>query len=266
MTQDDSDRTPFADSAGEQGIEYRRFSGLAIAAALLTVVSLVAFATWMLWWVPLLASFLAALSLYSLRDQPALRGRRLATIALTVALIIAAAAPTRFVTRGRRIAAQAEQAGIEWLELLSEIRLPKLNEADDQEEDRPDKFKLAKAHQLGLPTARRNRFDTTLVNHYLDDERRKAELEAFANERLIHTLFTLGSARVTIDHFATESSHQDGEIDRVISVFVITFLRDGRPESFFVQLTLERERDDSERGKWRIARFREYLPPGVSAS
>ena len=255
MTQDSSGPSSFADADDQRTVVgYRRHSGLALAAAALSAVSAVAFATWMLWWVPLTAIFVSLLALYSLRCDPGQKGRRVTVVALTVALVIAAAAPTRFFTRGGRISEQAELAGVEWLEILRRSQ-------DDN--GQPDTFNLAKAHQLRLPTEKRQRFDGSLTKFYLDDDTRRASLEQFANETLVHTLYSLGP-RATIWPYAVESCRQDADVDYVTSVCVVTFLREGRAESFFVQLNLERTKDaDSATGKWRVAGYRGHAPANI---
>jgi len=260
MTSDSSsepsaDRPQFATSEEPAAVP-RRLSGLAVVALLLAGVSLLAFTTWLLWWIPLATVAIALLARYRLSDDPGVSGRRLAVIAFTVALVIAVAAPTRFFVRARRIEAQAERVGVEWLDLIRRSR---------NEDGELNVFRLGKALQLRLPAAERQRFDATLVNYYFDNEEQRIRLEEFANEPLIHTLNLLGS-RATVQHYAVESCRQDGDVDRVTTVCAVTFLRGGRPESFFVKLDLQREPDaDTPLGNWRAVNFTgDYLPPELA--
>lgn len=257
QVEDASDSAAFADADNRQATTPdRRLSGLALLSALLAATSMVAFATWVLWWVPWLAIFVSGLAIYGLRNDPRRKGRRLTVIALTVAIVIAAAAPTRSFTRSRRVIVQAQQASVEWLELLG---------SSQDEDGETDNLKLAQAYQLRLPMTERQRADGSLVDYYLEDNNRLAKLEEFANDRLIHTLHTLGQ-RATAQPFSTVSCRQEAGVDHVTLVCAVTFLRDGRPETFFVELDLERLEDEkASRGIWRIAGYRSHSPAKLSA-
>lgn len=269
MTQNESenDRGPspaFSDpEATRAGNSYRRQSGLAWAAAVLAALGATAFYTWMLWWVPLVAAFLAMLALYSMRNDPSLTGRRLAVIALAVALVLAAAAPTRFVTRSQHVSGQASRAAVEWLEIL---RTSQSESFDLEEPRKPNIFRLAKAHQLRLPAGQRQPFDDKLKAFYLDDEMRRNALEEFVKDPVVHTLHTLGS-RATIRIFAIESCRQLSDRDVVKAICAVTFLRAGRAESFFVEVLLERTREtETSRASWRVVSYRETMPVSLTGT
>lgn len=257
MTDDSSSRAPFAESEQERTVvSYRRTSGLAVTAILLAAVSGVALATWVLWWVPCAAVFVSALALYQLRKDPGLRGRRMVVVGLTVAVVIGASAPVRFFARSQRVTEQAELAGLEWLEMLR---------TSQYEDGQVNDYRLAKALEMTLPIDKRQRFDpSSLTEYYLGDEGRREVLEQFANEKLVHTLHLLGS-RATVRYFSTESCRQEAEVDRVTSVCVVTFLRSGRTESFFVKLDLERKHDAyAPQGNWRVVKYRGHMPEDIS--
>ncbi len=258
MTKDASQEGHSPFSPEQPGTEYRRVSPLALVAVGLALVSPIALTTWLLWWVPCVAAFIALLALWSLRTDRRAKGRQITVVALAVALVIAAAAPTRFFARSKKLSAQAERAAVEWLEILQNSR---------RKDGVPNNWQLARAMQFRLPTDKRQPLDATLLEYYIKNEHNRYALEDFANERLVRTLHTLGT-RATIRHYATESCTQSEGVDRVKLVCAVTFLRDSRPESFFVQLLLERKQGgDGEPGKWRVASYRgDYLPKGLSAT
>jgi hypothetical protein len=98
---------------------YRPVNGWALAALLLGFAGPLAFADPLLWWVPLVGIAIAIVALARIRrsDLPTV-GRKAAIVGLILSLAVAAAAPTRLLTRNYWLVARADELANQWFERL----------------------------------------------------------------------------------------------------------------------------------------------------
>lgn len=189
---------------------YQAISRLALLALALGLLSALALAHPVLWFVPLSALATAMFALTSIAGDPQnLTGRKFALTGLALALFLGTLAPTQRAAQRVLIARNAREFSEHWLDLIR-------------------RGEFYEAHQWMQPTLYRLTADADLAEHYKMDADAKAGLEEFLSEeplktfaalgesgrlRFVRTLGTAGNAKetLTVQHFEvdyeTDSAH-----------------------------------------------------------
>src|SRR5262245_4816609 len=98
-------------STGDEPIQYRADSRLAVLALLLGIASAAAMVGPVLWFVPIAAAITALVAMRRIRSSEDLVGWNVAFLGLLLALLFGIAAPARTMSRQYWLASRAEQFG-----------------------------------------------------------------------------------------------------------------------------------------------------------
>jgi len=221
------------DSQDEELSAYRAVSGQAVSGLIFGLLAPLALVDPMLWTVPALGVFLSVRALRRIhRSEPALAGRKMAIVGLTLSLLLLAAAPTDWFVYRWRVRSEAGEFARLWFHCLTE--------------DEPEK-----AYQLTLPPQSRQPLDNRLWAVYRDEPRLRQGLENYVKVPLVRTLLTLGpKARVRFYESAGQT-HTDRE-DTVEQVYAVTYEEEGQRKSFLVVVQMSRTKLADGTPDWRI--------------
>jgi hypothetical protein len=229
--------------ASDDGLAYRSVSLTAVWGLIFGVLGVFSLAIPLLWLVPLLGVALSALALRRIaRDAPTVTGRKAALAGLFLSVVFVVAGPAEAIGYRLWVEREARQFADYWFEFLRQ------NEPQ-------------KAHQLSLAPGVRPPMDAALWEFYRQGPRWYEELGAYVAQPAIRTLLALGpKAEVRFYHIA-QHDRQD-ERDVVEPIYAVTYLDGRQKKTFFVLLSLERQRYRSSDGDrlrlghadWRIHR------------
>ena len=239
MSDPSQHRPQLTDHDDAEAARYQALSSLAVVGLVLGMLGFAAlFEPW-LWVVPLLGLLTSGLALRRIaRDAPALSGRRTALAGLVLSVLFSAAVPANWLVYRWLVRCEAQRFAACWFEFL----------ADGQPQ---------KAHQLTQHPAYRQPLDERLADWY---QRRRGRLDqlqwyvaASPSEPRwpVHTLLTLGN-KARVRYHQTTDQTRAGRRDLLCQVYAVTYEKDGREKSFFVELHLERWQLDSSRANWQI--------------
>lgn len=250
MSSDSPSRSPiFTEHADPAIAKPGRMNVLAAASLVLGVVSPVALASLLLWFVPALGLLLAAIALMQLSRNATARGRQLALAGLVLSIAFLVAAPTRHFVRKWRIAEQADAVGQQWLALI----------VHDQ---------LYEAYALKEPESRRPTLDGRLEEYYRKNSAQRLEFQSFANRKLVRTLVELSrqetpEAPLLVRLYEMEDMFHQSDSDLIDNVYAVTYGGRRDRTTFFIRLFLRR-RDNPVKtdGFWQIENFAGGITPG----
>jgi hypothetical protein len=104
--------------------DYRTISRAAVVSLALTLLALLAFASPVLWIVPVLSGFAAVVALRGIRANESLAGGGVAVVAIFLSTFILFAAPARHLSRRNTLANHAQRHVQSWCSLVREGKLP----------------------------------------------------------------------------------------------------------------------------------------------
>ena len=225
--------------------EYRDVSKAAILALVLGVLSGLAMASAMLWFLPELAIVTSLAALVGIqRSGGALAGRGLAQSGLFLSVLFGTAAFVQFRETQRAYERRAETVALAWFQALAKGQ-PQL------------------AHQIRLPanTRARTQDNEELWTFYRNVADRQKELRQFVGEKLVRTLLALdGQAKVQL--YQNNGIAQDSNRLSVAQTYAVTYPADGQPRTFFVDMVLERQsQNNNKKAEWRVADYRGGVNP-----
>ncbi len=221
MTDLDVQATGWSDPEEHEMAEYRPVCGLAVASLVVSFLSPLAFFHPVLWFVPLVAALLAAVSLWRIaRAESGLVGGKWAAIALSLALFCLAAAPVRTLVFYHMIDREARCFAMQWFEQLRE--------------NQPHR-----AHQFTAAPENRLPLDEGLWDSYLSNEMSRKNLDSFVNRPVVRQLLALGR-KALVRYYDTESFWHEKGLDWVKQIFAITYEDQGEKKTFFVAVYLAR--------------------------
>ncbi len=204
--------------------QYQAISGLAVAGLLAGLLSLLAFASPLLWVLAVVAVMVNVKALrWVAANAPALLGRKAALTGLALSVFTVFAIPVDWLLYRAFLRQEARQFAELWFDYL-----------------RTDHPLLA--HQLTVAPSMRGRLDDRkLWESYQDIEARQMLRQYLARPE-VRTLLALGD-RAIVRYYATESQWADGPRDRVYQTFAVTFPDTDGLKTFFVGLSMQREVD-----------------------
>ncbi|HVC94843.1 MAG TPA: DUF4190 domain-containing protein [Pirellulales bacterium] len=207
---------------GEEGeaVEgYRPICGLAIAGAVLGVLSLTAFVNSLFWALASIAAVVNGVALWQIvASGNVLKGRGAALAGLTCSLLFGSMAVTNTLLEPARIRGDARRFAFEWLAELQH-------------------GEIERAHQRTLPFPRRLGAERPTEFLYSESAVLKRDVEQYASQEPVRTLAALGE-RAQVRYIRNDRS-EIGVDDRwAEDVFEVTADRDGRPTSCALKVTL----------------------------
>ncbi|MBI2823876.1 MAG: hypothetical protein HYX69_04190 [Planctomycetia bacterium] len=230
---------------GEWG-QYRAISALAVAGVLAALVSILAFWHPILWVLPAAAVIVNVLALRRIaRSAPELIGRGVALAGLGLALVLAAAAPTRYFVWQWRSRLEARDLALRWFEALREGHPAKA------------------VHMILAPNAPLSGSDD-LWAYYRGAPDGPQYVRTFASEPAVRAILALGPA-AHVRPLGTEEHYTTNMTERLTSLFAVTYDRAGKPSTFLVRILLERKLEAAHRtNQWRLlkASFVDAPPQG----
>lgn len=212
--------------------QYRSLSPHALVGLVLGLLSGLALLDPIAWVLPVLGLVVSLVALRRIRrDEAGLAGRGLARAGLVLSLLLAVAAPTDWFLYRYLVGREAVRFAGYWFELLGEGQVHKA-------------FLLTVDPKSRLP------LDVSLPEicrraSYLCDE-----LEGYRKDRLVVKLESLGR-RAVVRFCRIDGQETAGDRDYIRPVYAVTSQRDGRSETFFVALKMERLRLRGAEG-WRL--------------
>jgi hypothetical protein len=214
---------------------YQAVCGLAVTALVVGLASVVALAHPALWLVPAVGVLLGAAALRRIaQNAPALVGRKAAAAGLLLAVLFGTAAPTGWLVHRWLADRQARRFALVWFELL----------ARDQPQG---------ALQLTRHPNYRRPLDEPLPEAYAEGLDARDELKNYVAKPEVRTLLALGP-KARVRYYDTEGQGRADGRDVVRQVYAVTYEdAAGKPQSWFVAMTLERYKIESTgRARWRI--------------
>jgi hypothetical protein len=216
-----------------QYTQYRAVSSTAIVGLLLGLASPLAFASPLIWPLPLVGFLVSALALRRIaRPEHPLLGRKAALAGLAISGLLLAAAPGEWLTYRWLLAREARQFADRWFQML----------ADGQPQ---------RAYQLVLDPMARCTADDELWDFYRKNLRHREDLESYVKRPLIRTLLALGK-RAQIRFYRMQGQQPEYENEAVDLQYAVTYDAQDGQKSFFVNLHLWRSRLKTGRAEWRM--------------
>jgi hypothetical protein len=213
---------------------YQRLAGHAVVGLIFGLLAPLALVDPLLWGIPVLGAILSVCALRHIRkNAPALTGRKLAIVGLTLSLLFAAAAPTDWLVYRRLLRDEAQQFSTLWFRLLTQ--------------DEPQK-----AFQLTLPPPMRHPLDDQLWDFYRNDDRQRKGLESYVKDPLVRTLLALGPKAQVRFYDTVDQICDSDEGDVVIQCYAVTYEEEGEKKSFFVTVNMLRRKFDTGEIGWRM--------------
>ncbi len=212
---------PFSEP-GEEGeaVEgYRPICGLAIAGAVLGVLSVTAFVNQLFWALALIAAGVNGAALWRIAvSGQALAGRRAALVGLTCSVLFGSMAVTNTLLEPARIRGDARRFAFEWLAELQH-------------------GKIERAHQRTVSFPRRLGAERPTEFLYKESAVLKRDVQQYASQEPVRTLAALGE-RAQVRYVRNER-FEIGVDDRwAEDVFEVTVDRDGRRTTCPLKVTL----------------------------
>jgi hypothetical protein len=240
-----SNETPrFSPSEQDADIaQYRVLSVSAVLSLLLGVSSALGLVSPLFWIVPVAGVALGLLALGRIaRNAPALTGRKAAILGLFLSVLFGASGVMDWCSYRWMLRTEARRFAGTWFQLL----------ADDEPE---------KAFQLTVHPPHRAKLDAPLWEFYRKEPRSRRDLEKYVKDPLVRTLLALGS-KATARYYDTFGQGTDGDKVQVYLIYAVSFdAEDGRRESFFVGVELERVEMESGTANWRITETKQDVVP-----
>lgn len=229
----------------ESAPEYRPISTLAVIGLLLALASVLAFVHPLLWLLPLAGAAASGWALVRLSAPDATQiGRKAALVALTLSLMLGAAAPVRWGLFRWQMQAEAQHLAWQWFEALREGN-------------------AYRAHQFTIYEAQRAAPDDDLATRYSEPEQRR-QIEDYVQDPAVQTLLSLGKY-ATVRYFENKALQATQEESNVVDIYAVSVREKGQTTSFFVQLVWSRNFDYGvNRWSWRLtsAEFQRAPPAG----
>jgi hypothetical protein len=215
----------FSADPQEDLVQYRPFSWAAIGAAVCMVLSLPVLITPLMLWAPLAAVLLAIGALRKIaREQPAMLGRKLALLALTVSLFLAASGVTRAIVRTNWIYDQARLHSQHWIELVRS-------------------GELQVAHQLHLSQDDRVGPGMTVPRFYRENPAAERVFQEFFKSSPLAEIVALGD-RGRLEFVGNASQRREvamkGRAEAITQNYRIVYEEDGQPRSLPFQIEIVR--------------------------
>ena len=213
--------------------EYRALAGQSVAGLIFGLLAPLALIDPLLWVFPLLGLLFSYWALRRIKNaDPALTGRRLATVGLMVSLLFAVAAPAEWLAYHWKIRAEARHISAMWFDCIMQ--------------EQPHR-----AHQLSMAPQLRRPFDDRLWDYYRDNPRQREALKNYTANPAIRAMLALGP-RARVRFYDTTAQGRDDTADHVEQLYAITYEEDGERKSFFVAVRMMREKDDDGKAGWRM--------------
>ncbi len=234
-------------TAGETA-EYRPLSGAAVTALIAGLLSVLAFFSPFLWFIPALAVILGVWAELSIRRQdPPRLGRTAARIGVALGLFLLGAAPAQWFTHRALVDAEARRFGQTWLELVR---------SGD----------LLRAHQLSMSAPLRQPLDDRLPEKYAVGQPARRDLEAFLGRQETQALTALGKrGDGRIRFFDTEKIYRENNSDVVVQSYAVTYHDDqGKEKTFFIVMAMTRlPIPDARAADWYVTYVRSDVAPAA---
>jgi len=216
--------TPQPGSSGFQEPEasdYQALSGLAVVGLAAGMAGLGALLWVELWIVPVIGAVICLVALGRIaRYSPALTGRTVAAVGLTLSVFSAAAVPAHRIGYRRLICREAQEFADVWFESLRENDLVKA-------------YQLTQDPRYRWPLAEFSR-------KCLDEESEYHEsMIDYADEEPVRKLLDLGD-KVRVEHYSTDTYFQATERDSIVDTYALTYPEDGETKTTYIKLTMHR--------------------------
>ncbi|HLA85082.1 MAG TPA: hypothetical protein VJL29_09825 [Thermoguttaceae bacterium] len=217
----DHERPRLAPALEAERDDYRALSGLAVAALVLGLFSAVALVDPRAALVSVAGIVVACLALRKIASSGGeLLGRKAAIAGLLLSLLLGGVALGHCLTYRWLLASQARRVGTQWFDLIARGR-PEL------------------AYQLFLAPDDRHSSGGDIWDFYCSDATRHDSLEHYLTMPEVRTLLALGP-KATVRPYAVEDIDTRANENRVVTIYSVTFDRDGRGTTFLVRLTARR--------------------------
>lgn len=212
---------------------YRALSGQAVLGLIFGLLAPLAMIDPMLWAIPIVGAIFSWRALRRIKNNsPALVGRKMALIGLTLSLLFLAAAPADLVVYRRMVCDEARQFSALWFKYLTQ--------------DEPHK-----AHQLTVSPESRQPLDGHLWDFYRTESRLRRALRGYVEVPLIRTMLALGP-RAQVRFYQTTGQTRENNSDKVDQLYAVTYEEGGERKSFFVLVRMERLKLSRGGAGWRI--------------
>ncbi len=220
--------------------EYRSFSGWAVVALLIGILSPLALADPLVWAVPIAGIAISSWALRRIKQNaPALLGRKTALAGLWLAAFFLAVASSDWCYHRWLIRSEARQVALFWFELLAK--------------NRPES-----ALQLTLSPESRQPLDARIWDFYKNTKKWRKALRNYVAEgkpqeppRLVRTLLALGDS-AQVRYLSTLSQIYIESQEWLTQLYALTFEEAGEKKTFFISIQLARVRLSNGRSSWRI--------------
>ena len=212
---------------------YRALPGQAVLGLILGLLAPLAIVDPLLWTIPALGAVLSWWALRRIRNNaPAMAGRGMAWVGLTLSLLLLAAAPTDWLAYRQLLRHEAQQFSALWFRYLLH--------------DEPQK-----AHQLTTLPQFRESLDAHLWAVYRNSPELRRDLEHYVEQPLVRTLLALGP-RAQVRFYDTVDQMHDAGREFIDQAYAVTYEEDGQRKSFFVAVRMARMKFVSGGAGWRI--------------
>jgi hypothetical protein len=213
--------------------EYRTLAWQAVLGLIFGLLAPLAMIDQKLWGMPLVGIFFSYWALRRIRKfAPAMVGRKMAWIGLTLSLLFAVAAPADSLSYRWMVFKEARQFADLWFGYITQ--------------DEPQK-----AHQLTLPPQQRQPQSVRLWDYYRQAENDRASLEKFTAWSAVRPLLALGP-RAQVRFYDFGNHIHENDLDLVDLIYAVTYEESGERKSFFVYVKMLRSKLADGAADWRV--------------
>jgi len=229
-------------SQEDQLARYRAFSVPAVVGLILGFLAPLAMIHPILWIVPPCGVCVNGWALWQIaRNAPALCGRRVALVGLTLSLVFGTAAPTGWLSYRWLIRREARQFAMAWFEFLRQ--------------GEPHKARLMVPDPRFRPPLTDQVWDI-----YREDPYWREELKVYVAKPLIRTLLALGR-KAQVRHWRTTPVPRAPHYGYLDQIYAVTYDDAGEKKTFFVELRLSRVTLPDGQGNWKLVFAQGIAPP-----
>jgi hypothetical protein len=227
-------RMRVADDA--DAVKYHAVSALALVGLLLGTLALIAIALQAAWVLALAGVVVNVLALRRIgAADGTLAGRNAALVGLFLSVAISVSVPVDWLLYRRLMRDEATQFAGLWFDFLRS--------------NQPQK-----AHELTVDPSKRVRLDDHAWEEYREEMDARPAIERWLRQPEVRALLALGD-KATIRLYETDSQWFEGNADRVVQTYAVTYPDSEGLKTFFVGLLLVRQMDiHTHRSFWTVNR------------